>query len=344
MGARARFEARLAASGLALASSLGAAGASAQAPEFTLDWHAPAECPSDAELAERIGHLRGQTEATQAGRLDVRAFITLLLDGRFRAELRLVQGGGERVRVLEAPTCTGLAEASAVVIALAMSPDAKVEDAPPPAASSSNPPSPVAPSAHPTPLPTRADEGSAPASSSSSHEPLAWGIDASAGVATDFGAIADTPALGATALGRLRYGELVSFGLRASYFPARASTVPGQPNEGVTVSLAAIAPLACVSPFALPVDLAACVEFEVGYLRAQGFGPPIHSTQHTSWLAPGAGVSAAFPRRGRLRSRLGADALFPATRTEFVLRDIGTPHRLPVVAPRIALSLELAFP
>ncbi len=334
----------LAASGLWLGSSLAASSACAQTPELTLDWRAPAECPAEAELAARIGHLRGERGGTLAATLDVRAFITLLLDGRFRAELRLVQSGSERVRVLEAPTCTGLAEASAVVIALAMSPEANGDAAATIAAAASSQPAPAVPASHETPLSPRVDTGSAPSPASSSPAPPVWGVDTSAGIATDFGATADTPALGATVLGRFRYGELASFELRGSFFPARASTVPGQPNEGVNVFLAALAPLACVAPFALPLELAACAELELGYLHAEGFGPPIHSAKSAWWVAPGGGLTAAFPKRGRLRSRLSADALFPTTRTEFVLRDIGIAHRLPGVAPRIALYLELAFP
>jgi hypothetical protein len=343
MGVRVGFEGRLAAAGFVLAASLAAGVAGAQTPEFTLDWHAPAECPSEVELAARVEQLRGEHGAS-AATLDVRAFVTLLLDGRFRAELRLVQGGGERVRVLEAPTCRGLAEASAVVIALAMSPRAKLAEAAPP-------PAPPALPAEPVPLPEeeappsgRADAERAPPTPHERHEPHAFGIDASAGIATDFGATADTPALGATVLGRFRYEKLVSVGVRGSFFPARASTVPGQPNEGARVFLAAFAPLVCAAPFALPVELAACAELELGFLHAEGFGPPIHSQKSAWWVAPGAGLTAAFPKGTRLRSRLSADALFPTTRTEFVLRDIGVAHRLPVVAPRIALYLELAFP
>jgi hypothetical protein len=346
MGACARIEARLVAAAFALAALLGAGGARAQRPELTLDWHAPAECPAEAELAARVGDLRGDRDATVSrARLDVRAFVTLELDGRFRAELRLVQSGSERVRVLEAPTCRGLAEASAAVIALAMSPEAAgaephaADAGPELAGPTSAPRSEEAPAA----APSRADRTPAPPAAVGPRAPHVWGIETAAGVATDFGAAANTPALGASAVGRVRYGEVLSFGLRLSFFPARASALPGEPNQGVSVYLLAGAPLACAAPFRLPVELGACVELELGYLHAQGFGPPIHPAKHAYWVAPGGGLTAAFPRTGRLRSRLSADALFPTKRTEFVLHDIGTPHRLPGVAPRVALYLELAF-
>lgn len=310
---------------------------------ITLTWSAPAGCPDQTALRSRIEQLRGEHgTAPHATPLEVRAFVTLLPDATFRAQLDLVQGGSERSRVLEAPTCTDVTEASAAVIALAIAPDAENASGalamPPlePAVASS---ATLPPAAAATPA---ADRG-VTRRRAPSHNAAALGIDASAGPAMDFGATASV-ALGAALLGRLRVGRLVSFGLRGSFFPSHASTVPLEPSQGVDIWLAAVAPLACVSPVELPFELDGCAEFEAGYLHASGFGPPLRYQEGASWLAPGAGLSAAVPKRGRVRSRLSGDLLFPMNHTEFVLTNVGVAHQLPVVAPRVGLYLELAFP
>lgn len=327
---------------LAISASVRSVHADETAP-ITLAWHAPAGCPDETALRARIDQLRGEHgTAPHAAPLDVRASVTLLPDAQFRARLELVQGGSERSRVLEASTCSDLAEASAVVIALAIAPAAQSSDAPlpmppldMPAASAITPLPPVS-------VPATADNG-VTRPPEPSHAAAHWSVDVSAGAALDFGATASV-ALGATLLGRLHVGHLLSFALRGSFFPPHASTVPLQPTQGVDILLAAAAPLACVSPVDLPFDFDACAEFEAGYLHARGFGPPLHYEKGAPWFAPGAGLSAGFPKRGRVRSRLSADALFPLNHTEFVLTNVGVAHQLPVVAPRVGLYLELAFP
>jgi hypothetical protein len=331
--------------------ALGVLAVSAPAPEaradetasFGLAWNAPSGCPGETALRSRIEQLRGEHAAAPPGTptLEVRAVVTLLPDARFHAVLELVQGGSRRSRVLEAPTCTDVAEASAAVIALAIAPppeNAGVALAMPPLETSR--PLPAPPAAAAVVPSASGDETRRPAPA---ERRAALGIDVSAGATLDLGATASV-ALGLALLGRLRVGRLLSFALRGSFFPPRASSLPREPNQGVELWLAAAAPLACASPFELPFELDACAEFELGYLHARGFGPPLRYARGVPWLAPGAGLSTAFPRRGRVRSRLSGDLLFPLNHTEFVLTNVGVARRLPVVAPRVGLYLELAFP
>lgn len=322
--------------GLALGSMLveGQAGAQ-QLPEIKLDWLAPAGCPDQRAMSARVNQLLGEQGVASAPPVDVRASVTPLASGGFRAEIDIVQDGSERTRLLQAPTCIDVAEASAVVIALAASPP--VERQKPLAPRPSPPTTPAPPSENRAPPAPVANIGR------ESEARRAWRGDANAGIAADFGTTASA-AVGMGVLGMLHRGDAESLGLRASFFPARDSTVPGAPGHGVRILLAAFAPLACVGAPGLPLEIAACAEFEFGYLHADGFGPPLHYGRSASWLAPGGGLSAAFPKRGRLRSRMSADALFPLARTKFVLTNVGVAHELPSVALRLALYLELAFP
>ncbi|HTQ03107.1 MAG TPA: hypothetical protein VMI54_04595 [Polyangiaceae bacterium] len=339
MSARSRRPRTLAA-GLAFGACLAARGVRAEeAPRITLAWQAPADCPDRAALLARVAQLSSpRASGADASSLDVRALVTLLSDGRFRVELRMVQGGSERTRVLDAPTCAGLAEASAVVMALAAAPgsDEAMPLAMPPLEGTAEPPPVATPRPDASPPVDDRRRGSPPSPAPELR------VHASAGIATDFGATADG-ALGAALLAGIDYGRFASFALRGSFFPSQASTVPGFPNRGVELLLVGAAPLACLAPFELPLELGACAEFELGRFHASGFGAPLHHATWAWWLAPGAGLTAAFPAHGRFRSRLSADALFPLARTDFYLGNVGVAHRLPAVAPRVALYLEVAF-
>jgi hypothetical protein len=314
--------------------------AGAAEPAFSLEWHAPLGCPSRDSLVARVNELLGEREETVTRvPLAAREYVTLLPDGRFRAELDIVQAGGERSRALEAATCSEIAEASAVVLVLAISPE------PDTAAAVPMPPLEKAPaakveSARVEEPREKSDRGvtSPAARQGSTHVRVL----AALGAALDF-ALAEAAAPGVALSATAGYRH-VTFAVRGSFFPARSSSVPEQPSQGVEISLLAFAPLACIEPFTLPVELAACAEFELGYLHASGYGPPEHYERSSSWLAPGVGLSAAYPRQGRIRSRFGFELLVPLTHTEFVLTNVGVAHTLPAVDPRLGLALEVAFP
>ncbi len=331
---RAGFAARVVATVL-----LGAAdGHADEVRAFSLEWQASPGCPTQETLRLRVEQLLGERGATAAHSLTARESVSLLPDGRFHAELTVVEPDGERTRVLEAATCTEVAEASAVVLALAISPPADAVESP----TTQEPAALSAPSAEP-PNPSalaRADTGVAPSSEPS--KPARMHVTAALGAAVDF-ATATTAAPGVALAATAGYRR-VRASLRGSFFPARSSTVPDQPSQGVSISLLALAPLICVEPFTAPVELAACAEFEFGRLHATGFGPPEHYERSSTWLAPGGGLTAVFPRRGPLRSRFGVDLLVPLAHTEFVLQNVGIPHEIPSVDPRVSLALEVAFP
>ena len=329
-----------------VAASLFASRAHAEdAPRVTLVWRAPAGCPERDAVLVRVEQLLGAREtAARGGPLDVREFVTLTAEGRFRAELGTVQAGVERSRSLDAATCSEIAEASAVVIALAVSPEADAVEpsaprlAMPPLDSSpqDTPGSPAAKSGPP-------QDGATTRRSRTRVRRGTLRARLDAGFAVDLGAIAPVVP-GLSVAGAARYGRYVELALRGSFFPEQSSALAERPNQGVRLFLAEATPLMCVTPLDLAVELAACGEFALGYLHATGFGTPTHYRRAAWWVAPGVGSSAAYPERSRFRTRLSADLLFPLQRTEFVLTGAGVPHRLPAVAPRLGLYLELAFP
>lgn len=297
-------------------------------PDLTLGWTAPADCPGREALLARVAELSGGRGNDQSHEpLDVSATVMLLPSG-FRAELRTTQRGVERTRTLEAPSCSELTEASAVVIALALSPPKEAPARPVPVA-----PPPPAPAAD---VPDTPDEPGGLARRSSVRLGVAGGL------ATDFGTLAPVSLGFALGLGG-RWGRYVEHALRVSVFPTRSASIAGHPEQGVNLGLAAAALSLCFEPLSGPVELGACGELELGMLHVEGFGTPDRYSHDAPWVAPGLGFRTAYPEHGPVRVALTGDALFPTEQTKFTITNLGVAHELPVVAGRVGLFAELIF-
>lgn len=313
---------------LTISVELGAAHA-AELPDVTLTWDAPAVCPAREALLARVAELVGQRGGEQShAPLEVHASVTRRADGKYHGELRTLQGGAERTRELDADSCFELTEASAVVIALAISPP----DEPVPAA--------PAPEADPPPAESEPEEALGPPEGRKRRTALRVGAEA--GVAFDFGTIAPVAAGAGLALGG-RYPFGLEHGVRVSIFPRRRSTVPGYPDEGVELGFVTGTLELCYAPIWGKFELGACGEFELGMLHVKGIGTNDQYARDAPWIAPGAGLRAAFPAGGWLRVKLTADLLVPTRRTEFVVTNVGLAHEVPPVAGRLGIFAELLF-
>lgn len=317
------------ASTLAVLFHLGTARA-AELPDVTLAWEAPAGCPAREALLVRVAELVGQRGGEQPhAPLDVHASVTRQPEGTYHAELRTLQGGAERVRLLDAESCFELTEASAVVIALAISPP---PEEPAPVVAPPEPP----PSA---PEPASDDE-LGPPEGRRRRSPLRVGAEG--GVALDFGTIAPVSVGAGLALtGRYRSG--LEHIVRVAVFPRRRSTVPGYPGEGVDIGFVTGALQLCFAPVWGQLELGACAEFELGMLHVEGVGTNDQYARDVPWIAPGAGLRAAFPSESWIRATVTADLLVPTGHTEFVVTNVGLAHQIPPVAGRLGIFAELLF-
>lgn len=104
---------------------------------LTLHWDAPAECPEEAHVRDRVGALLGPDAAAADG---------VVVDGAvskhgaaYRLTLRVAARGEEGERTLEGATCDEVADAAAFIVAIAIDPDAVVM---PPAPENGDPTSP----------------------------------------------------------------------------------------------------------------------------------------------------------------------------------------------------------
>ena len=107
---------------LALACFTPIAARAQQVPGLTVRWQAPARCPQQAEVSERVRKLSGSRSSVQ-GALQADGTITQADDGRFHLKLLLRAGGLVGERNIDSSSCADLSRAAAVAIALLLHSD-----------------------------------------------------------------------------------------------------------------------------------------------------------------------------------------------------------------------------
>lgn len=309
-----------------------AAGAARADEPVLLTWNAPAGCPSGAAV-------RGQVERILGGatnhRVVARADVTEAAPADWSVHLVTDVDGARGERTLDANSCASLANATALIVALAVDPSRAR------AAQSTMPGARVA---HPS-----APELTAPQSAPPSHTLKVQALVA-AGAAFDVGTLPSPAVAGQLALGAL-FGPLRLEVSGADWFAQRATKDVDGASEGVRIHLFDAALRACVRDrFGLGFELNPCLGASVVVASSDGFGPaPAFTPQHelSAWGAAGASLLAEWNFAGpwALRASVGADV--PLVRRNFVVRLSGQPdvglHRPSVVAGTASLGVELRF-
>ncbi|MEZ4297347.1 MAG: hypothetical protein R3B70_20450 [Polyangiaceae bacterium] len=112
------------AQGAASAGPPPAGSSQAQGAEpIALAWTSPDGCPDRAAIRARIEVLLGGPPAAAERRLSAKGVVSALARG-YRLELTVASEGSESTRVLQSVSCESIADAGALVIALAFDPDA----------------------------------------------------------------------------------------------------------------------------------------------------------------------------------------------------------------------------
>src|SRR5450432_2379999 len=89
---------------------------------LTIQWEAPARCPQQSDVSERVRKLSGSPTSVQ-GALQADGTITQADDGRFHLRLLLRSGGLVGERNIDSRSCADLTRAAAVAIALLLHSD-----------------------------------------------------------------------------------------------------------------------------------------------------------------------------------------------------------------------------
>lgn len=345
---------------LAVAATLVAREATAE--DLRLSWHAPPGCPTERQV--RDAALR--TVPSEAPREHLDAEVEVERGERWTVTIRTKRAGiAAAERRLDATSCEALADATAVILALALVPS-QPDESPPIGAPGSaqgpgevaGPPSPstaaaaaadpgaapVAASAPtPTPIAAAAPAGAAPDAvdrAAPSREPYAHALAAGASLATD-GTTLPGPALGVRASvgwtpSRARL-ELAG----AAY--ADQSKTTGISAAGATFTLLVAGARGCWAIVRDAVELSPCAGADVQIVKAHGYGASANYDASAAWLSATGGALVRVPVTRWLALRGDVDAVVPLSRPTFVVEGDGAVHRPKALGVRAGIGAELLF-
>jgi hypothetical protein len=333
----------------------GAAPAEADGPgpvSVTLDWQAPAACPDAAHVEATIARLVGRpVEATSQPSTRARAVVRREGEG-FVLELWARHGDAEDRRTIDAHRCAALADATALVVAVALRPlDVAAtlsSTAPPPtdeALAVVEPPIvppvvavPTRPRAPARGVRVAADPPSKPARSPALRGAMAATIGPGLGVLP--GVAAELRA--AVAL-RGRRWRVEATGM---YWFPRAT--PSNDVVGVEIGLGGGGLRGCAELRRRRLEIPLCAGAELGAMRGRGRGRGVLPRASSSlWAAVHAGPGMAWALGSWVAVRLSVDAIVALRQPAFDLRVAGEPRELfraPPVGGRAALGIELRWP
>ena len=322
------------------------AGRAARSAELSV--RAPPQCVEASAIAEQASDLLGRPLASIPG-VDFEIEIASLPKHGWHLQLDLIDrrdaGDGKpaprRTRELSAQSCTELADAAAVAIAMSVR---SLEDARGAATSTSRAtattekaPLPIA--ASPTPGAPAAVAATAPSPDEQSTRPaIAVALVGDAGALPHAG-------LGLELGGSLQRSRLRLMAL-ATLFGSQQAQVPNAtPGEGGDFRLVLGAALACFAPRLGRSTLLGCGGFELGRLSGEGEGQGVRPSLGTAtWAAARAEVGLAVGLGSRLALVLRAGAaVSPSQPPEFVLDGNVPVFRPSRVTGRGTLGLELGF-
>jgi len=296
------------------------------AADVDFEWEGPGDCPARSDVLLAISRLLPHPEAPT--KVHVHAAATHD-EGAWRLRIRTGTEDDVRERTLAGDSCAELADAAALIVALAIDPAAS---SPRKDADTST----VAPAAA-APSASRADHTTAPPTASGprlrAFASALGALDAAAlpSAAPGFGG-----SIGAL-VGRVRaeaYGILL---------PSQRSTISGG-DVGGDVSLVAGGVRFGYAALDAPVEIVPEIGFEAGQLSASSFGVLTAGSGTALWVAPELGVLGGYALARNLDLVLTTHALVPVSRERFIVVGLGEVHRPPAVTVRAALGLEVRLP
>jgi hypothetical protein len=353
---RGRSRSGIAAWPLALA-LIGVTTSRAARAEVDLQWIAPAECPREETVREKIRSLAG-VSLEELDRLSAEGEITRV-DGRYRLKLRVRLGSEVREREIDSEVCADLAGAAAVTLGLLLksaTPEAQGtggDGAPGGTGGASSAPGGAGAAAGTTPAakpgaaaPTRPEND--PRRPDAPREPRAadrarLGIVLRAPVAAlDVGPLPQ-PGFDLGGGGGLEYAgwQLV---LSGRFGPSQRIARASLGGSGATVRRLAAEASVCRGFRGGALELAPCLVVALEHVTTSGFGRyVVPRSRQAAWVAPGAGVLARLHAFESLSLVAGATGYVHVSRPQLVITDVGEVDRLAPVALRVLLGTDWIF-
>lgn len=307
-----------------------------------LIWHAPAGCPTAAEVRARIERRLGASLDPMAHGIAIT--VAIRRDGgapRFVARIDLRGASGrDEVRTLTSTHCDDLTDAVAVVVARiaseAVEPEVRGDRRDPPA---------DAPLDAPAVAPAGPADGAAEIRAERSAEPApavpprSWGAGVRAMGQSGIGVVPGVGVAGELG-GYLRVHSLIVELAAAQWMTSPRFLVRGAPGR-VDVGLATGALRVGWGSERMP--LRAWVEGEVGAIYGSSvafYDPRVGSAR---WIAAGAGFAVAWPMAEHARLVGTIELVVPVRQAPFMLQDGTEVYRPGVVTVRSGLGLEIGW-
>jgi hypothetical protein len=313
--------------------------ASAEPGKWVLRWSAPPECPTEADVVRSVEQLLGASDVA----LEADASVARRPDG-FHLSLSWRKGLTSATRELTGDACSELAQAAALMIALAAEPSlavpsddaagaaAAAEPAPAPAK-----PPPVAPAPPPAPRAAPRPSTKTETEVRGREPPPRFVLSPRLGGAVDTGSLPRATVGGFAGVG-LRYGPyaLVVEGL--AFAPQETNRPAG--SGRFWLGVAALRPCALMELGELRV--LPCAAAELHAVPSRGLRVRTFEERVAWFLRFGASAEVAYPLTRRLRFVLGGALLLAPSRPRFVVDsvEVFTPE---LAAGRGQLGFELDF-
>jgi hypothetical protein len=303
-------------------------GWAAAEPEgtFAFAWHAPEGCPSQEQVRSEIVRLLGGSIPRVDGEeLEARAEVGHGV--AWSVALATRHAGRTGSRLIAAPSCQSVAEATALIIALMIDPDAVAAHAQ---------------EAEPAPPSTSSLDAAGPSPVAHSSHPMDWrvGVHTQVGLGTLPGVDVGM-GVGVGLAGRRWSLEMRgTYGLRRDQV-ARSSALPGA-YARFNILTGALA--GCFDLGTPRVALGPCAVAEAGVVSAEGYGAVAGFAKRAPWVALGGGGYLAYPLGRHLHTTVHADVLVPVWRPAYVFSQVpGAVFRAPAVGGRALASIGWRF-
>ena len=308
------------------------------AAALTLRWEAPAGCPQQAEVNERIQKIIGNTSSTSTV-LQAEGTITRTDSARFH--LRLVMRSGNLVgeRNLDATSCENLSGAAAVSLALLMRTEEPLNEAniggkqafgttgstgqqaaPPPIEAAAR----KQPEKKPESTPAESDTPAEPIE----QRPLAaverrWRALAQLPLAVSSIGPLPKPSWGIAFNGGVSF-ESWRFLLGGTAWRRLGMEREQSPGYGAEIDRLTGTLKACHAFRRSAWEVAPCLLLSVQHISARGTGPDIASrSEQTTWLAVGAGAQGRLYLANWLSLLVGVDAQIETARPVIAIDGVG---------------------
>jgi hypothetical protein len=309
---------------------------------LVLTWTAPDVCPSQAAVEAEIARLLGGPPASSANRLfRVRAAVTRGALWQVVLDTSSEEGSGHRT--LEATTCDGLANATALIVALMIDPAATLVresmalDKP-----DSRPLPPTAP-ARPTPPPAPAARGPANTLFTNTLSTNTLFVGAVASGSLGVLPAPDLAAAGAVGLAGSNWRVELrgAYGLRHVESDVLAATSGGH-GEFQARFLGTLT--GCLTRSPSGIEWGFCLDVEGGVIQGRGKGTSTTEDKLQPWLGVGAGGLFALRAGKHLAFPVHVDAIVPVWRPTYVFTNVPSPiFRAWPVGGRLTASVEWRF-